>query len=75
LEQAIHATDFDHAVAEAIQNAERGQRGYLITGRENYLEPYNSAKERLPQLLGNLQQAVAGRNSKTGYSPSRATPK
>jgi CHASE3 domain sensor protein len=50
-----------NAVAEAIQNAERGQRGYLITGRESYLEPYNSAKERLPQLLGNLQQAVAGR--------------
>jgi CHASE3 domain sensor protein len=29
-----------NAVAEAIQDAERGQRGYLITGRESYLEPY-----------------------------------
>ena len=50
-----------NAVAEAIQDAERGQRGYLITGRESYLEPYNSAKEHLPQLLGILQQAVANR--------------
>jgi len=47
------------AVDEAIQDAERGQRGYLITGRDSYLDPYNSAKERLPQLLVDLQQAVA----------------
>ena len=49
------------AVDEAIQDAERGQRGYLITGRDAYLDPYNSAKERLPQLLVDLQQAVADR--------------
>jgi len=49
------------AVDEAIQDAERGQRGYLITGRDSYLDPYNSAKERLPQLLVDLQQAVADR--------------
>ncbi len=47
------------AADEAIQDAERGQRGYLITGRDSYLDPYNSAKERLPQLLVDLQQAVA----------------
>jgi CHASE3 domain sensor protein len=62
-----------NAVAEAIQDAERGQRGYLITGRESYLEPYNSAKEHLPQLLGILQQASpTGRSSNAGCSPSRA---
>jgi signal transduction histidine kinase/CHASE3 domain sensor protein/ActR/RegA family two-component response regulator len=49
------------ALSEAIQDAERGQRGYLITGRDEYLEPYNSAKERLPQLLGDLQQAIIDR--------------
>jgi CHASE3 domain sensor protein len=25
-----------------LQDAETGQRGYIITGRENYLEPYNA---------------------------------
>jgi CHASE3 domain sensor protein len=25
-----------------LQDAETGQRGYLLTGQENYLEPYNS---------------------------------
>ena len=41
-----------------IQSAERGQRGYLITGREDYLEPYEKAKKRIPQLLSDLQQAT-----------------
>ena len=48
-----------NAVDEAIQDAERGQRGYLITGREAYLEPYTRAKARLPQLMIELQQATA----------------
>ena len=46
-----------NAVDEAIQDAERGQRGFLITGREAYLDPYARAKERLPQLMIELQQA------------------
>jgi CHASE3 domain sensor protein len=49
------------ALSEAIQDAERGQRGYLITGRDAYLDPYNSARVRLPQLLGDLQQAIVDR--------------
>jgi signal transduction histidine kinase/FixJ family two-component response regulator len=49
------------ALAEAIQDAERGQRGYLITGRDTYLEPYETAKERIPRLLGDLQQAILDR--------------
>jgi CHASE3 domain sensor protein len=46
------------AIDEAIQDAERGQRGFLITGREVYLDPYMTAKERLPQLMVDLQQAT-----------------
>jgi CHASE3 domain sensor protein len=41
-----------------IQSAERGQRGYLITGRDEYLAPYEKAKKRIPQLLNDLQQAT-----------------
>jgi signal transduction histidine kinase/ActR/RegA family two-component response regulator len=55
--EAIRAVS---AVDEAVQDAERGQRGFLITGREDYLEPYQRAKERLPQLMQNLQTATAG---------------
>ncbi len=54
--QTIRAAD---AIDQAIQDAERGQRGFLITGREAYLEPYTKAKESLPQLMIELQQAMA----------------
>jgi signal transduction histidine kinase/CHASE3 domain sensor protein/ActR/RegA family two-component response regulator len=51
----IRAAD---ALDEAIQDAERGQRGFLITGGESYLEPYNNAKERIPQLMIDLQREI-----------------
>jgi signal transduction histidine kinase/ActR/RegA family two-component response regulator len=50
------------SVDEAVQDAERGQRGYLITDREIYLEPYNHAKAVLPGLMSQLRRAV-GENS------------
>src|SRR5215831_14252278 len=31
------------AIDEAVQDAERGQRGYLVTGQDVYLEPYIKA--------------------------------
>lgn len=48
------------AVDEAVQDAERGQRGFLITGRDDYLGPYDQAKARLPKLMRELQAATAG---------------
>jgi CHASE3 domain sensor protein len=40
------------ATTEAvITSAETGQRGYLLTGRKSYLEPYYSAHEKLGSLL------------------------
>ncbi|MGH7046697.1 MAG: CHASE3 domain-containing protein [Stellaceae bacterium] len=52
----IHAAN---AIDEAVQDAERGQRGFLITGSETYLEPYTRAKERLPRLMLELQRSIA----------------
>jgi signal transduction histidine kinase/CheY-like chemotaxis protein len=46
------------SIDEAVQDAERGQRGFLIAGQDVYLEPYTKAKERLPQLMLELQQAT-----------------
>ena len=54
--QTIRAAN---AIDEAVQDAERGQRGFLITGQEVYLEPYTKAQERLSQLMVNLQQATS----------------
>ena len=47
------------AVDQAVQDAERGQRGFLLTiGRESYLEPYLDGKARLPKLMADLQRAL-----------------
>jgi CHASE3 domain sensor protein len=37
-----------------MREAETGQRGYLLTGRSLYLEPYRAAIEQLPQALDRL---------------------
>src|SRR5262245_8702113 len=49
-----------HDIEAAIQDAERGQRGFLLTGREAYLEPYETARRRLPELMVALQSATVG---------------
>jgi signal transduction histidine kinase/CHASE3 domain sensor protein/ActR/RegA family two-component response regulator len=48
------------AVDQAVQDAERGQRGFLITGRDVYLEPYEHAKAELPGLMSQLRRAIQG---------------
>ena len=57
-----------HAYAIAAQveglmnratDGETGERGYLITGRENYLEPYNTFTDTIDQLYANLAAATA----------------
>ena len=40
----------------ALKDAETGQRGYLLTGEEKYLEPYHSALGPVQTYLANLKQ-------------------
>ncbi|WP_298912006.1 response regulator [uncultured Nostoc sp.] len=39
-----------------LTNAETGQRGYVITGKQSYLEPYNTAINVLDQKVNELQR-------------------
>ncbi len=39
-----------------MKDAETGQRGYVITGEERYLEPYRNAHELVDQKLKHLRQ-------------------
>ncbi|WP_313534331.1 response regulator [Sphingomonas sp.] len=41
-----------------VQDAETGQRGYLLTGGQGYLEPYTRATETLDARLDHLQDLV-----------------
>ncbi|WP_159711118.1 CHASE3 domain-containing protein [Geminicoccus flavidas] len=43
----------------AIQDAETGQRGYLITGQEAYLQPYETALGQIHDLLQRLSSLSA----------------
>lgn len=38
-----------------LKDAETGQRGFLLTGDEAFLNPYLDAKNKIPNYLGELQ--------------------
>jgi PAS domain S-box-containing protein len=38
-----------------LKDAETGQRGYLLTGDRDYLEPYDAARARIPEDIGRLR--------------------
>jgi len=44
----------NESLISRLLEAETGQRGFLLTGRPEYLEPYNSASERIPAELAEL---------------------
>jgi CHASE3 domain sensor protein len=41
-----------------VQRAETSQRGYLLTGRDTYLAPYDGAAAALPPILDDLATLV-----------------
>ena len=41
-----------------VKDAETGQRGFLLTGAERYLDPYDKARVALPGEMQSLQAAV-----------------
>lgn len=42
-------------VLSSVKDAETGQRGYLLTGEESYLEPYNLALKTIEQQIDELK--------------------
>ncbi len=44
----------------SIQDAETGQRGYLLSGTEPYLEPFKKAEADLPKTFDELAPMVSG---------------
>ena len=69
----VRSQQSDHAMVEhtmevrealngarlSVADAETGMRGFLITGREDYLVPFENAKGLLPLHLGNIQTLTA----------------
>ncbi len=50
-----------HSIYSTLEDAETGQRGFLITGDENYLATYNDASSKINGYTKQLRQLNAGR--------------
>lgn len=46
-------------LSRTLADAETGQRGYLLTGRKDYLKPYTEAQARVPVVLAQLNRYFA----------------
>ena len=67
------SVDHTHEVLEAVdmvvislKDAETGQRGFVITGEERYLEPYNGALERIDEEIAHVRELTIDNAVQTG---------
>jgi signal transduction histidine kinase len=61
--QVVHQVE---RVLGSVVNAETGERGYLISGLDSYLEPYTTARQELPGELSQLQSLISDNPSQQG---------
>ncbi|MGR3593965.1 MAG: ATP-binding protein [Limimaricola soesokkakensis] len=60
LDQSLETRALTRQAYSALQDAMIGERGYLLTGDREFLEPYEDAVDRLPVLLDQLVALTAG---------------
>lgn len=60
--------NYTNALLSALKDAETGQRGFLLTGEDRYLEPYRQARTQIPPLLDQIARIQAER-PQAGLSP------
>lgn len=59
IERTRRAQTLLSAIRASLLDAETGQRGFLLTGRADYLEPFQTAFDELPTDLTELLDVVA----------------
>src|ERR1019366_4310526 len=66
LVEAAAMVDHTHLVLENLEqllstmkDAETGQRGFLVTGEERYLEPYNAAPGQSDKILKTVRELTS----------------
>jgi PAS domain S-box-containing protein len=62
-QQTIDAVD---GLLTSLTEAETGQRGFLLTGENRYLQPYNQAVPEIPNELAALRSRLSGRPDESG---------
>ena len=53
---ALETISQAQSLLSTIKDAETGQRGYMLTGSESYLEPYTAARARLAAVQNRLRE-------------------
>lgn len=56
----LQVIDAARALNASILDAERGQRGFVITGDPKYLDPYTAGVRSVPERLSELQRLIVG---------------
>jgi CheY-like chemotaxis protein/CHASE3 domain sensor protein len=59
-----------HQLLSSTQDAETGQRGFLLTGNEDYLAPYNAALLAIPPLEAEIGALTADNPVQQGRIPN-----
>jgi CHASE3 domain sensor protein len=54
VEHSLEVATAINGLMRSLEDAETGQRGYIITGDETYLEPYRNARDELAGSLSRL---------------------
>jgi len=62
-EEAVRVLGLNQSLLDRMRDAETGQRGFLLTGRAEYLEPYNAALTQIPAELEQARALAAGARS------------
>jgi diguanylate cyclase (GGDEF)-like protein len=60
-----------HRIESLAVDAETGQRGYIVTGRDDFLEPYNIAMAELPAEISRLESRYEGESAESRESVVR----
>jgi len=61
-------------VLSTVKDAETGQRGYLLTGKDSYLDPYNAAVQEIGPRFDALRRLIidnAGQQDRLGALKQR----
>lgn len=53
------AIDYGNKLAESLTNMETGERGFVITGKDDFLEPYRLGKKQFAELMVSAKKHVS----------------
>lgn len=66
VEHTYQVIEQGNVLVSSLVDMETGVRGFLITGKDEYLDPYNNGKRQFEDVLSNLKQKVSDNPEQVG---------